>query len=59
MREAQLFEKFPNQRVRCNTCQWRCSIIPGNFGVYRMYQNRDGTLFLSSQSLKTYYLDRD
>jgi len=33
------------QRVRCNTCQWRCVINPGKLGVCRMYQNQGGTLY--------------
>ncbi len=45
MREALLYEKLPNSRVRCNICQWRCAIGPGKFGVCKMYQNRDGVLY--------------
>ncbi len=45
MREAMLCDKLPDSRVRCNTCQWRCAIAPGKFGVCRMYQNRDGVLY--------------
>jgi pyruvate formate lyase activating enzyme len=45
MREAVLYEKLPDSRVRCQTCQWRCRINPGKYGVCGMYQNRDGTLF--------------
>jgi len=45
MREAVLYERLTNSRVRCNTCQWRCTINPGKFGVCKMYQNRDGTLY--------------
>ena len=45
MHEAMLYEKLPNSRVRCHTCQWRCTINPGKFGVCGMYQNRDGTLY--------------
>jgi pyruvate formate lyase activating enzyme len=44
MREAVLFERLPDSRVRCHTCQWRCRINPGKYGVCGMYQNRDGTL---------------
>ncbi|MBL7165371.1 MAG: AmmeMemoRadiSam system radical SAM enzyme [Dehalococcoidales bacterium] len=44
MPEAMLFEKLSGSRVRCGTCQWRCSINPGRFGVCRMYQNVGGTL---------------
>lgn len=45
MQEAVLYEKLPDSRVRCNTCQWRCRINPGKFGVCGMYQNREGTLY--------------
>ncbi|HUT96564.1 MAG TPA: AmmeMemoRadiSam system radical SAM enzyme [Dehalococcoidales bacterium] len=45
MHEAMLYEKLPHSRVRCNTCQWRCNIAPGKFGVCRVYQNRDGVLY--------------
>ena len=44
MREAMLYEKLPDSRVKCHTCQWRCRINPGKFGVCGMYQNQDGTL---------------
>jgi len=45
MPEAKLYEKLPDSRVRCSTCQWRCTINPDNSGVCRMYQNRDGVLY--------------
>jgi len=45
MREALLYEKLPESRVQCHTCQWRCKISPGKYGVCGMYQNRDGALF--------------
>ena len=45
MHEALLYEKLPGSRVRCNTCQWRCKIAPGGFGVCRVYQNQNGTLY--------------
>jgi pyruvate formate lyase activating enzyme len=44
MREAVLYEKLPDSRVRCRTCQWRCRINPGKYGACGMYQNRDGIL---------------
>ena len=47
MPEAMLYEKLADSRVRCKICQWRCTINPGQSGVCRMYQNRDGTLYLS------------
>jgi len=45
MYEALLYEKLPNSRVQCHTCQWHCKIGPDKFGVCGMYQNRGGTLY--------------
>jgi pyruvate formate lyase activating enzyme len=45
MHQALLYERLPNSRVKCGTCQWRCEIAPGRFGVCRVYQNRDGVLY--------------
>lgn len=45
MKEALLYEKLPGSMVRCHTCQWRCRINAGKYGVCRAYQNIDGVLF--------------
>ncbi|MGD1119840.1 MAG: AmmeMemoRadiSam system radical SAM enzyme [Dehalococcoidales bacterium] len=45
MREAVLYDKLPDSRVRCRTCQWRCRINPGKYGACGMYQNQNGALF--------------
>ncbi len=45
MLKALLYEKLPKSRVRCNICQWRCSIAPNGYGVCRMYNNKDGVLY--------------
>jgi pyruvate formate lyase activating enzyme len=45
MHEAMLYEKLAGARVRCNICQWRCSVNPGKYGVCRMYHNQDGVLY--------------
>ncbi len=45
MRESILYEKLPDSRVRCQVCQWRCTIALGKSGVCRMYQNNDGALY--------------
>ena len=45
MHEAMLYDRLPGSRVRCNICQWRCTIGPGKLGVCRMRQNIDGTLY--------------
>ncbi len=44
-REAMLYQKLPEDRVRCNICQRRCLIDPGKMGVCRMRLNRDGILY--------------
>ena len=46
MHEALLYEKLPDSRVRCNVCQWRCVIKPGQFGVCLVRRNDDGVLHL-------------
>ena len=45
MHEALLYEKLPDSRAQCHTCQWRCKIGQDKVGVCGMYQNRDGTLY--------------
>ena len=45
MREVYLYEKLPGSRVKCNICQWRCTINPGKLGVCRMRRNSDGVLY--------------
>jgi pyruvate formate lyase activating enzyme len=42
---ALLYEKLPDSRVRCRTCQWYCLINPGKSGVCSMYKNLDGSLY--------------
>ena len=45
MHEALLYEKLPDARVRCGTCQWRCRINADKYGVCGMYRNQGGSLF--------------
>jgi len=45
MQEALLYEKLPDSRVHCHTCQWNCRINPEKYGACGMYQNQSGTLF--------------
>jgi pyruvate formate lyase activating enzyme len=45
MHKAELYEKLPDSRVRCNTCQWHCQINPGKHGVCGMYRNEKGVLY--------------
>ena len=39
MHEALLSEKLSDSLVRCNICQWRCTIQPEKSGVCGMYRN--------------------
>lgn len=45
MKEALLYDKLEDQRVRCDLCAHRCTISPGHKGVCRVRENRDGTLY--------------
>jgi pyruvate formate lyase activating enzyme len=43
-REGELFERLPNDRVRCLACGHRCLIPPGHEGICRVRFNEGGTL---------------
>jgi pyruvate formate lyase activating enzyme len=45
MREALLFEKLPDNAVKCHTCQWRCRINADKMGACGMYRNTGGVLY--------------
>lgn len=45
MKEAYLYEKLENGRIRCGLCSHTCLIKPGARGVCAVRENRDGTLF--------------
>jgi len=45
MKEALLYEKLDDQRVRCNLCAHRCNIAPGHKGICHVRDNQDGTLY--------------
>jgi pyruvate formate lyase activating enzyme len=45
MKEALLYEKLSDQRVRCNLCAHRCVIAPGRKGVCKVRENRAGELY--------------
>ena len=42
--EAKLYEKLPDNRVRCNLCAHRCVIADGKRGICQVRENRGGTL---------------
>ncbi len=51
MHEALLYDKLPDSRVKCRTCQWRCKINAGKYGVCGMYRNQDGVLYNQNYAL--------
>jgi len=44
-REAMLYERLGDQKVRCNLCAHRCLIKPGRPGICQVRVNREGTLY--------------
>lgn len=44
MREAYLYEKLENERVRCSLCNHNCLIKDGGKGICGVRENRSGTL---------------
>lgn len=51
LHEALLYERLPGGRVRCGTCQWRCTIAPGQVGVCKMRRNIEGRLYSLSYAV--------
>jgi pyruvate formate lyase activating enzyme len=45
MKEAMLYERLPDGKVRCNLCAHRCVIADGRKGICQVRENRDGTLY--------------
>jgi pyruvate formate lyase activating enzyme len=45
LKEALLYTKLDNQRVRCDLCAHRCIIAAGRQGVCQVRENREGTLY--------------
>lgn len=45
MKEAMLYKKLPDNRVRCNLCPHRCVINEGKKGICQVRENRGGTLY--------------
>ena len=45
MKEAMLYEKLSEGKVKCNLCNHRCTIKDGSYGICGIRQNVDGSLF--------------
>jgi len=44
-KEAMLYEKLPDGKVRCGLCAHRCVIADGKKGICQVRENRGGTLY--------------
>ncbi len=51
--EGELYEKLPDQRVRCYACGHRCLIPEGRDGVCKVRFNRGGALYVPSDYIGT------
>jgi pyruvate formate lyase activating enzyme len=45
VKEAMLYEKLSDDRVRCHLCAHRCTITDGKKGICQVRENRGGTLY--------------
>ena len=45
VKEALLYEKLSDNKVRCNLCAHRCVIFDGRKGICQVRENRGGTLY--------------
>ncbi len=45
IKEAMLYEKLPDNKVRCGLCAHRCLIADGKRGICRVRENRGGILY--------------
>jgi len=45
MKEALLYEKLEDEKVRCNLCNHQCLIHPSKRGICKVRENRDGILY--------------
>ena len=46
VKEGELYEKMPNNWVRCFACGHRCKIGPDRDGIYKVRYNKDGVLYV-------------
>ncbi|ABA87568.1 radical SAM domain iron-sulfur cluster-binding oxidoreductase, putative [Syntrophotalea carbinolica DSM 2380] len=45
MKEAMLYDKLPDNKVRCQVCAHQCTIGDGHLGLCQVRENRGGTLY--------------
>jgi pyruvate formate lyase activating enzyme len=56
-KEGEVYEKMPNNWVRCYSCGHRCKIAPGKDGICRVRFNRDGVLYVPTGYVGALQLD--
>ncbi len=58
-REGELYERLPEQRVRCYACGNRCVTPPGQRGICKVRWNEDGRLLVYSRASSSIRGDSD
>jgi pyruvate formate lyase activating enzyme len=53
-KEAYLYEKQVDKKVRCKLCPRECTIMPGHVGYCKVRKNIDGTLYSQSYGKATH-----
>lgn len=56
MKEAYLYEKLDQNRVKCNLCYKNCVINPGKTGFCQIRENKEGTLYALNYGVSTYFV---
>lgn len=46
IKEAKLYQKLKNKKIRCQACSWHCLIAEGETGICGIRQNKNGKLYL-------------
>ncbi len=57
IREGELYERLPEERVRCYACGHRCLILPGQKGICKVRWNEDGRLMVPTGYVAALQLD--
>ncbi|HNV71020.1 MAG TPA: hypothetical protein PKO06_15060, partial [Candidatus Ozemobacteraceae bacterium] len=53
-KEAYLYDKLADGKVRCGVCPRRCQIAPGQVGFCKVRKNIDGTLYTQNYGKATH-----
>lgn len=53
-KEAYLYDRLENSKVKCNVCPRRCVIVPDQVGFCKVRKNIDGTLYTQNYGKATH-----